>query len=109
VIAHIVLFHPRERLVGEPRERLLDELRRAAAAIPSVRRFRVGERVMHGLPGYEQSMHDDYAFAAIIEFDDRAGLIEYLHHPAHQAISAHFTISAQRALAYDYEVADVEA
>ena len=49
-------------------------------------------------------MHEDYSFAAFIEFDDAGGLSAYLQHPSHQAIGAHFTISAQRALAYDFEV-----
>lgn len=85
---------------------VLEELRKAAAAIPSVRRFQVGRRVRHGHPGYEQAMTDDYQYAAIIEFDDRAGLEAYLRHPAHQSLGAHFTASAERALAYDYEVRD---
>jgi len=30
----------------------------------------------------------------------------YLQHPAHAAAGHHFTASASKALAYDYEVAD---
>ncbi len=107
MIVHVVLFQPGDNLQAEDRARLLDDVRRAAATIPSVRRFRIGERVKHGLPGYENAMLHDYSFAAIIEFDDQAGLAEYLEHPSHESIGAHFTISAQRALAYDYEMADV--
>ena len=104
MIIHTVLFHPRQNLAEEARARLLENLRHAAATIPSIRRFRIGQRVKHGLPGYEQAMHESYAFATFIEFDDADGLKAYLQHPSHQAIGAHFTISAQRALAYDYEV-----
>jgi len=107
MILHIVLFEPRENLADDDRARLLADIRSAAAAIPSIRRFRIGERVRHGLPGYERAMHEDYSFAAIIEFDDRGGLAEYLQHPSHQSIGAHFTMSARRALAYDYVVEDV--
>lgn len=107
MIVHVVLFEARENLTLDDRERLLEDLRRAAAAIPSVRRFRIGRRVKHGLPGYEQSMRDGYGFAALIEFADQAGLTAYLQHPSHQSIGAHFTISSQRALAYDYEMEDV--
>ncbi len=44
----------------------------ASSNFPSIKRLRVGERVKHGLPGYEQMMSEDFEFAAIIEFDDRA-------------------------------------
>jgi hypothetical protein len=60
----------------------------------------------HGLPGYEQMMQVDFQYAAIMEFDDRAGLEAYLHHPAHETIGRHFTASAVRALAYDFVMAD---
>lgn len=104
MIVHVVLFQPRESLPAETRARVLADLRRAAATIPSIRRFRIGGRVKHGLPGYEQTMHDNYGFAALIEFDDASGLTAYLQHPSHQAIGAHFTTAAQRALAYDFEI-----
>jgi len=104
VIIHTVLFHPRESLTGEASARLLEDLRHAAATIPTIRRFRIGRRTKHGLPGYEQTMPESYGFATFIEFDDADGLKTYLQHPSHQAIGAHFTISAQRALAYDYEI-----
>ncbi len=109
MIVHVVLFHPRENLPAETSARVLEDLRHAAATIPVIRRFRIGRRVKHGLPGYEQAMRDDYGFAALIEFDDDVGLATYLQHPSHQAIGAHFTISAQRALAYDYEIIEESA
>jgi len=58
------------------------------------------------LPGYEQVMPDDYEFAVMFEFDDVAGLKAYLQHPAHAAAGHHFTASASKALAYDYEVSE---
>jgi hypothetical protein len=107
VIVHVVLFQPRAGLADEQRERVLADLRRAAIEIPSIRRFRIGQRILHGLPGYEQAMTHNYEYAAIIEFDDRDGLEAYLRHPAHEAAGAHFTTSAERALAYDFDVSDV--
>jgi hypothetical protein len=106
MIAHVVLFSPRADLADADRRDLLQALARASHGIPSVRSFRVGRRIVHGLPGYEQAMQDDYEYAAIIEFDDAAGLQAYLAHPGHAAIGAHFVKSAARALAYDYEVFD---
>ena len=78
----------------------------AATGIPQIRQFRVGRRITHGLPGYEQLMCDDYEFAAIIEFDTLDALKAYLAHPSHERLGKHFATSASRALAYDYQVSD---
>ena len=51
-------------------------------------------------------MTRDFAYAALLEFDDRAGLEAYLAHPAHEGIGRHFTASAAASLAYDYEVVE---
>jgi hypothetical protein len=104
VIAHVVLFRPRPDLADDARQDLLDGLAAAATAIPSIRRFHVGRRLLHGLPGYEQAMPAAFDYAAIVEFDDREGLLAYLTHPAHQRIGQHFTASAEASLAYDYEM-----
>jgi hypothetical protein len=107
MIAHVILFAPKADLSDGTREELLSGLAAAAASIPSIRRFRVGARVTHGLPGYEQLMREPYAFAVIIEFDDVAGLKAYLEHPAHKGLGAHFTTSASHSLAYDYELIEI--
>jgi Stress responsive A/B Barrel Domain len=106
MIVHVVLFSPKPDLSESDRRALLDALTAAAKGIPSIRRVRVGKRVKHSLPGYEQMMRDDYEFAVMIEFDDLAGLKAYLQHPAHAAAGRHFYTSASRALAYDYEMAE---
>jgi hypothetical protein len=106
MIAHVVLFSPKGDLAPAGRRDLLASLVQASADIPSIRRFRVGRRVKHGVPGYEQLMGDDYEFAAIIEFDGVEGLKAYLAHPSHADIGRHFTASASRSLAYDYTLVD---
>lgn len=106
MIAHVILFGPRADLAEGNQRELLEALTAAAAQIPSVRRFRVGRRAMHGLPGYEQAMPTTYTFAAIVEFDDLDGLTAYLTHPAHRALGEHFTTSAAHALAYDYQMVE---
>lgn len=108
MIVHVVLFQPRTDLDAESRGTLLRDLSTAAKEIPSLKRLRVGQRVRHALPGYEQAMIQSYDYALIAEFDDRDGLVAYLTHPAHQAIGRHFTASAERALAYDYEMVEGE-
>jgi hypothetical protein len=106
MIVHVILFQPRPDLSDDARGELMGALTHATDAIPSVRRFRVGRRVTHGLPGYEQMMRDPYEYAAIAEFDDMDGLKAYLAHPSHTDMGRHFTESAARSLAYDYEMVD---
>jgi hypothetical protein len=108
VIAHVILFSPRAGLDAVAQQAVLDALAAAVRATPVVRRCRIGRRVRHGLPGYEQAMRDDYQYAAILEFDDLAGLGEYLAHPAHAAIAAEYASKSTAALAYDYELADLD-
>jgi hypothetical protein len=108
MIAHVVLFSPKPDLPQAERRALLDALVAASADIPFIRRFRVGKRVKHWLPGYEQMMLDDYEFAAIIEFEDMDALKTYLGHSSHGVIGHHFTVSASRSLAYDYELVDAK-
>jgi len=112
VIVHVILFNPAEHLDADTKREILAGLASVAKEIPSVIRCRVGRRTRHGLPGYEQMMREDYAYAVIVEFADMAGLKAYLAHPSHARIGAHFAASASRSLACDYEMveaADLEA
>ena len=108
MIAHVILWQPRADLTSEQRQRVLTALTAAVKGAPSVRACRVGRRVKHGLPGYEQAMSQDFAFAAIIEFDNVDDLREYLRHPAHESIGEQFTSAAAAALAYDYEIVNLD-
>lgn len=102
MIAHIVLFEPRPDLSEGERKDALDSFSAATAAVPGVRNVRIGRRIRHGLPGYEQAMKQNFEYAAIVEFDDVPSLRKYLEHPSHAAAGRHFTASAASALAYDY-------
>ena len=103
MVFHIVLFRPRPGISDADRRALLDALALAAQTIPGVRRFHVGRRVTHGR-GYEQLMTQDFPYAAVVEFDDLAGLKAYLQHPAHEALGAKFTELLEAGLIYDYEM-----
>ena len=107
MISHIVLFKPRPTLGPAERAAIAEHLQSAIAQCPTVRGCRVGRRVQHGLPGYEQQMAEDYQFALILEFDDVEGLMAYLQHPAHAGIGGLFTSAASASLAYDYEVVEL--
>jgi hypothetical protein len=108
VITHLVLLEPRAALSDAQRQSALEAVHAAVTACPSVRACRVGRRVRHGLPGYEQGMRQDYQYALILDFDDLDGLRDYLTHPAHARLGTFFTEGASAALAYDYEIVDVE-
>ena len=107
MIAHIVLLQPRPDLTEAQRTAALSAIEDAARNLPDVRRFRLGRRFRHGLPGYEQIMQTDYEIALIIEVDNEEALKRYLAAPAHHAIGGLFTTATAAALAYDYELIDV--
>jgi stress responsive alpha/beta barrel protein len=104
LIVHVVLFEPRGDLTEQEQRQVVADLQHAASSIPSIRSLRVGRRIRHGLPGYEQAMKVDYQYVALFEFDDHAALKAYLQHPAHEAAGRHFTVSAAHSLAYDFEL-----
>ena len=53
-------------------------------------------------------MRTDFTFAALLEFDDKAGLEAYLAHPAHDRLAAQFFASFEEALIYDFEMLEGE-
>ena len=108
MIAHIVLFRPRADLSPAARTALAGAFEAALGEIPSIRRARVGHRHLHGR-GYEVLMPVDYQYAAVLEFDDAAGLQAYLEHPAHQQLASQFFEAFEQALMYDFDLQEGEA
>ena len=105
MLFHIVLFRPRADLAPADQAGLVEALETALRRIPSIRRFHVGRRVRLGTR-YEASMTTDLEYAAVIEFDDLAGLQAYLAHPAHDSLGARFMQSLESSAIYDYEMQD---
>ena len=103
----MVLFRPRPGLSPEDRAGLAEALRTAMRSIPSIRRARVGRRVLHGRP-YESLMRIDYEYAAFLDFDDLAGLKAYLEHPAHEELATRFFHVLEDGLMYDFELEEGE-
>ena len=103
MIAHIVLLQPRPDLTDAQRQDALATLSKAASGVPGIRGFRLGRRIKHGLPGYEQLMPQDFEYALIVEVDDVDALKRYLQAPAHVALGDLFYKATSAALAYDYE------
>lgn len=105
MIAHVVLFKPRADVTDADRRSFADALERALLEIPGIRRFHLGRRVLREA-SYAQAMPQDFAYAAIIEFDDVAAVQTYLQHPAHDALGSWFWKVSEAALVYDYEMTD---
>lgn len=103
MVFHVVLFRPKAGISATERAAMFSALTSAASDIPSVRRFHVGNRITHGRP-YEHVMEQNYPFAAVIEFDDLAGLQAYLNHPQHERLGALFYQLLEAGLVYDYEM-----
>ena len=55
---------------------------------------------------YEKLMPVSLDYAAVLEFDDLAGLKEYLEHPAHQALGSRFMSSLESSAIFDYQMQD---
>jgi hypothetical protein len=103
MIAHVVLYELRPDLAPADRERFSAALRQAASEIPTLRRVRIGRR-RHIGASYETAMPVSYGFIGILEFDDEAGLKEYLEHPAHITLGQLFWQFSERSLVFDYEL-----
>jgi hypothetical protein len=108
MVSHLVLMKPRLGLSLAERQTLIDAFQRAIQEIPTVRKVRVGRRILHGA-GYEQAVPDSADYLVVIDFDDLAGLQTYLRHPAHQTLGARFTQSLSSALVYDFQVGGAES
>ena len=103
MVAHIVLFRPKPDVSEADRRAMFDALDAASRGIPSVRRFHIGRRITHGAP-YERMMTENFPYAAVVEFDDFAGLAEYRTHQRHEELGRLFYALLEAALVYDYEM-----
>jgi hypothetical protein len=107
MVSHLALMKPRDGLSAGDRERLIAAFERALHEIPTVRRVRVGQRIIHGA-GYEARMPDAADYFVLIDFDDAEGLAAYLRHPAHEDLGVRFQDSLAAAFVYDFEEVELE-
>lgn len=105
MIAHVVLFRLHPELSTADATLFARAFERAVREIPSIRRVQVGKRVKIGT-AYEQLMKTDYPYAAVVEFDNVAGLGLYLAHPAHEDLGLRLFASVEETLVYDFEIED---
>ena len=106
MIQHIVLFTPKATLSRDER------LAFAASTLATLRRsdticrFTVGRRIEVDA-GYDRSPGDkSYEYAAVLEFNDRGGLIQYLSSPDHAELGRLFWLACEHTVVAEVEVAD---
>jgi hypothetical protein len=105
MVIHVVLYRPRAGLEVAAGERLAEAIELARREISAIRRFTVGRRLEDG-PAYKQGPFPDFPFVALIEFDNRAGLLAYLEHPMHASLGRQFGETLDAALVYDFDSVD---
>jgi hypothetical protein len=107
VITHIVFFRPKPDLTDADRGSLITSMRHAVDGIPSIRRARIGRRLLLNRPGYEQ-MAEHFEYSAILDFDSESDLRAYLDHPSHADLAMRLFSSAEAVLAYDFNFVEPE-
>jgi Stress responsive A/B Barrel Domain len=106
--AHVVLFQPKPGIDPTDRAAFAVALSRACREIPSVRRAVVGKSSEFDA-GYARSFGESaYAFAAVFEFDDHHGLVEYLTHPYHRELGRLFWRLCERTAIVEVELEDAK-
>jgi hypothetical protein len=108
VTAHIVLFQPKASVAAADRAGFATSLERACREIPSVRRASVGKAAAIDA-GYSRSFGDSYEYAAVFEFDDRDGLLQYLTHPTHQELGRLFWLVCDRTAIVEVDLVDAKS
>lgn len=107
MLYHIVLLAPRPDLKRAERDRFVAAFEHAVREVATVRSVRVGQMIAG--PQYGDAAGDRFPYAAILEFDDAAGLQTYLDHPAHAELGVLFRGSMAAALVGDYDMSGIEA
>ena len=106
VIAHLVLLTPRPELTAAERAAAIGVLARAAADVPEILRFKIGKRIRHGLPGYEQLPQAVVRGRPHARDAGRRRAEAILECARALALGHLFATATAEAAAYDYEIVD---
>jgi len=105
MLAHVVLCTLKRDLAGDQREHFARAIAAALRGIPAIRRASVGRR-LESRGAYGGASETPYDYAAVLEFDDEAGLRAYLEHPAHGDLASLFWACCERTMVADYRLLD---
>jgi len=109
VISHIVLFNAKPNLSRADVQVFAQQLRATMVAAASVRRATVGRRIPISSDDRRDFGDATYEFAAIVEFDDKNGLTEYLKHPMHQDLGRLFWLHCASTVVLEVEAVDAKS
>jgi len=106
VIAHIVLFNPKPGISAADILVFGQAMAEAFNAIVDLETARIGRRIRVDL-GYERPLGDSsYEYAAVLEFDDEAGLVQCLTHPLHERLGRLFWENCASSVISEVEFVD---
>ena len=105
MIAHVVLFRPKESLSDAERHEFIQAIEHAFTNIPSIKRATIGRRVVLGR-AYDDQNRENFPYAGILEFEHEDDLRAYLDHPAHKSLGEQFYVASEAALVFDYDLLD---
>jgi hypothetical protein len=106
MISHIVLFEPKPDLATDKILSFAQQLARVIASVPTIRRVTVGRSLAVDSGVARNFGGKTYSFAAVIEFDDKEGLISYLNHPSHQVLGRLFWENCEATVVAEMESID---
>ena len=109
MIAHIVLFEPKQDISSEQRRVFLEALRQTVSAVPQEKRARIGKIASMGQMPESGDGHLTYSYAAVLEFADKADLDSYLGHAAHDLFRLQFWELCQATLIVDCGMVDLDS
>jgi len=109
VISHLVLFTPKRDLSADDSRLFAQSIVETFRQVGSLDRATVG-RAVDIDAGYKRNFGDKtYEFAAVLEFQDRAGLLSYLNHPLHKELGALFWRHCASTVIVEIEAADARS
>lgn len=103
MIAHVVLFEPKNSTTMAERDTFIELLRVTFSEIETVRRSFIGLRRKIGVSYESKVGYTTYSYASVVEFDDVDGLRTYLEHPLHVKVGQLFWQHCDRTMILDVD------
>ncbi|MGB8644379.1 MAG: Dabb family protein [Anaerolineae bacterium] len=95
MLTHLVMVKFKSETPRAEIERIIAGLRSLPGRIPEIRRYELGEDIVHSERSFD--------FGLVGQYDDLAALKRYQEHPDHAPLGAALRASAERMVAVDFE------
>jgi hypothetical protein len=107
MIAHIVLFSPKDGLNESEKRSLAQSVLNCVRSISTIKRATVGRSIVVDSGRARYFGHEAYEFAACLEFSTTEDLVSYLNHPMHQTLGRLFWEFCAKTTISEIEVVDL--